>query len=99
MERKKTPLFWFHSQACDQPLSKLVIIPIPPKVEGALGKELWDANEGWKWHLFEELLPVEILKRIVAISPNTNGLKENCLVWDPIGTDTCSIKSILFLIR
>ncbi|KAJ8425838.1 hypothetical protein Cgig2_021305 [Carnegiea gigantea] len=92
--RRRT-LFWSHSWAYDEPLSKLATKVIPPAIEDASMEELWDENEGWKWHLFEELLPEETLKKITVISVNPNELEDDCLIWNPTGNGVCTFKSVL----
>jgi len=62
-------------------------------------KELWDENEGWKWHLFEELMPQETLKKITTISINPNELEDDCLIWNPTGNRACMFKFVLSFIR
>jgi len=95
---KKT-FFWFHSWACDKPLSILVTNPIPSNIKDATVEELWDEKSGWKWDLFDELLPEETIRKIASISVNTNESEDDCLVWDPSGNDTCSVKSLISFIR
>jgi len=91
---KKT-LFWFNSWACDKPLSSLVTNSIPPNIEDATVEELWDEKSGWKWNLFNNLLPEEALRKIASISVNPKELEGNCLIWDPSANDTCSVKSVI----
>jgi len=54
VENGKKSLFWFHSWACDKPLSSLVINPIPPNIEDTTMEELCDEKSRWKWDLFDE---------------------------------------------
>ncbi|KAJ8424110.1 hypothetical protein Cgig2_018120 [Carnegiea gigantea] len=91
----KKILFWFPSWACDKPLSNLVTNLLHPDIQDATVEELWHENEGWKWHLVDELT----LKKIASISVNSNEPKDDCLAWDPTGNNTCLINSVISFIR
>ena len=44
------------------PLRVAAIVAIPSQLDGATLEELWDVENGWRWDLFAELLPSNIVK-------------------------------------
>lgn len=59
-------LFWDHNWALDKPLRSLAILPIPVSIEGALVSEMWEQGGDWKWDVFPNILPADVLKKIAA---------------------------------
>lgn len=62
----KRTLFWDHRWALDCPLSTKVMHALPQQLDDMTVEEAWDPNTGWKWELFADLLPSDVLKQIEA---------------------------------
>ncbi|KAJ8420683.1 hypothetical protein Cgig2_017151 [Carnegiea gigantea] len=68
------------------------------KIDSAV-EELWDAQAGWKWSLFAELLSEEVIKKIAAFEVTQRDENEDQLMWDSTTHSSFSIKSAVTLIQ
>ncbi|KAL2898047.1 hypothetical protein RDABS01_039829, partial [Bienertia sinuspersici] len=92
-------LFWDHSWATDLPLSSEAIQTIPESIEGATVSEMWDASTGWKWDLFGDYLPSDILKRIASHELVEDMEAGDLVYWKGSTHGKFSIKYALKIIR
>ncbi|KAJ8444644.1 hypothetical protein Cgig2_023707 [Carnegiea gigantea] len=91
--------FWHQSWALSKPLSQFCIAPIPSQIVDYKVEDFWDDELGWKWHLFTNLLPTNILKMIATHRLTPGDDCDDFLVWDGSDSGRFSIKSMLKLIR
>jgi len=61
--------------------------------------DLWDPNRGWKWGLFSDLLPEEIITNIASIEVHPSEDLEDQLICDGSRTGDFTIKSALSMIK
>lgn len=92
-------LFWDHVWASDKPLRSECIHDIPSSIDGETVEEMWEVGSGWKWQVFGDYLPNEVLKQIAS-----HELVEDPNIGDLIyckgnNKEGFSIKHALSLIR
>jgi len=80
-------------------LLNLAVHEIPHHLLGLKVRDLWDPNSGWKWEIFFDLIPKEVLKNIVSIEVHPDDDLEDQLIWDSSGTGDFSIKYAISMIK
>lgn len=95
----KNTLFWDHVWAIGEPLREMVVQPIPLSVEGATVNEMWEMGSGWKWNVFSDYLPNDVLKRIAAHELVEDENAGDLLYWKGDKKGAFSIKYAMKIIR
>ncbi|CAA0833292.1 Unknown protein [Striga hermonthica] len=62
-------------------LSYIAICPIPGEQLDWTIDKLVNGARGWRWDLFQELLPATTCLRISAVSPPSSGLGDDLMYW------------------
>ncbi|XP_074301095.1 uncharacterized protein LOC141632448 [Silene latifolia] len=88
-------LFWDHSWVDGICLFDHNIAPIPEVSLGATVSDMWCEQNGWKWDLFADLLPQNILQRISSISLANDPDLEDSLYWQGTSSGKFTLKSAL----
>ncbi|XP_021761146.1 uncharacterized protein LOC110725977 [Chenopodium quinoa] len=94
-----TTLFWDHRWASAHTLREKAILPIPLDIEGATVGEMWDEEHGWKWNLFADLLPHDIIREVESHELHKDANRGDLLFWGQRNKGKFSIKSALQIIR
>jgi len=85
--------------AVPKPLCMYTVSIIPLHLEDVTVKEMWDPLHGWKWDLFVDILPQDIVKAIVPFELRPGDVVGNQLVWEGSSNRSFAIKSALSLIK
>lgn len=95
----KTTLFWDHKWATNSTLSYLATQPIPDEILGATVNEMWDPNLGWRWEIFADYLPQNILKIIQSFEVRVSEEQGDLLYWHHGKQGKFTIRSSLCLMQ
>ncbi|KAJ8444161.1 hypothetical protein Cgig2_030981 [Carnegiea gigantea] len=99
VRNSKRTLFWYHSWALTKPLCMYTVSIVPPHLEDVIVEEMWDPSHGWKWDVFVDILPQDIVKAIVPFELKPGEEVGDQLVWEGSSNGSFTIKSTLSLIK
>ncbi|XP_074298106.1 uncharacterized protein LOC141628922 [Silene latifolia] len=88
-------LFWDHAWVDGVCLSDNVLAPIPENILGAIVSEMWCEFNGWKWDLFADYLPQDLLLKIASISLVNDPSLDDSLYWQGSSSGKFTIKFAL----
>ena len=80
-------------------LCKYTVQQIPPHIQDLTVVEMWDANSGWKWRLFTDLLPNVVLTKITRFEIQPGEGTDDQLVWDGASHGGFSFQIVISIIR
>ncbi|KAJ8439092.1 hypothetical protein Cgig2_009235 [Carnegiea gigantea] len=100
--KTSVPIYPLLSQmgvAFDKWNKEVFVSIIPLHLEDFTVEEMWDPLYGWKWDLFVDILPQDIVKAIVSFELRPGDEVGDQLVWKASSNGSFTIKSALSLIK
>ena len=92
-------LFWYHNWIDTNPLCQHTTQQIPTQLQDHTVGEMWEGSSGWKWNLFADLLPDNILQKIASVEINPQESTKDQFVWDGASHGGFSTKTAINYIR
>ncbi|KAL2933352.1 hypothetical protein RDABS01_016471 [Bienertia sinuspersici] len=96
---KTSAQFADHKWVINQPLSEVVIKQVPTELLGVKLNEMWDSELGWKWDIFGEYLPLNILSLVQSCELIQDDSANDSLYWNASVNGKFIVKLATNLIR
>ncbi|KAL8143458.1 LOW QUALITY PROTEIN: hypothetical protein V2J09_016490 [Rumex salicifolius] len=91
--------FWTDCWVDNRPLLEQALGTIDNDGLRAIVSDMWSGQSGWKWYLFEDLLPATILMRISAVCINDSPNMGDVLSWAYSSDGNYSLRSGYDMLR
>ncbi|XP_074301475.1 uncharacterized protein LOC141632870 [Silene latifolia] len=95
----KSTLFWTVAWATARPLDTYSSMAIPTHLIGTSVEDMWDMESGWRWELFAEFLPNEVLHTIASYEVLPGLENDDQCYWSASTSGFFTIKSAIKIIR
>ncbi|CAL1407561.1 unnamed protein product [Linum trigynum] len=95
----KSTKFWFDPWVLQVALKDVALNQIPEELEHAVVGDFVTSDGSWRTDLFSEILPVDIVQKILSVAVDTLSTEEDTLFWHTAPDGRFSTKSAYTLIN